>query len=210
MMKRTCVELGGGTGHTVGPGSGRRYSAQRPGTCSLSPAAGQGRRWSGMRVQLAFWRRCLVHEAALTPLPGTATPWEPPSSPPKQGVISVRHSLFAAQVPSFALHGDFGGASLPELPFTVQEEQLCLTFNCFVIEIHLLVSMATAASPPCPSRNEVEIAPPGWVFVCICFPWLEQITKNWGSFLRQERDLVWNAGRMEMGRSLVPVPECSQ
>lgn len=94
----------------LGPGSGRRYPGQRPGT-------GQGWRWSGMGVQLAFWRRCLVHEAALTPLPGTAAP---PSSPPKQGVISVRHSLFAAQVPSFALHGDFGGASLTDLPFIVQ------------------------------------------------------------------------------------------
>lgn len=55
LMKRTRVGLGEGTGHTVGPGSGRRSPGHRPGTCSsLSPAAGQGRRWSENGCPIGF------------------------------------------------------------------------------------------------------------------------------------------------------------
>lgn len=91
-----------------------------------------------------------------------------------------------------------------------------MSFNCFVIEIHLPVPMAPAGSVLLPAQagigqRQFHLGP--WLDFCLhlfSLPMLEQIRKNWGPFLRQEKDLIWNAGRMEKGNAFVLVPKCSQ
>lgn len=73
LMKRTHVELGGRTGHT---GTRLREKVTWAEAWNLFFSAlllAKGGDGLGIGVQLAFWKRCLVHEPEQTPFPGIAT-----------------------------------------------------------------------------------------------------------------------------------------
>lgn len=107
LMKRTHVGLGEGTGPTH-CGSRLREKVTWAETRSLFPSEPccwprEEMVWKWVSSWL-FGDAWFMSQNRLSRLGQLLLP---PSSPPEQAVISVRCSLFAAQVPSFALHGDF-------------------------------------------------------------------------------------------------------